>query len=253
MQAAPPGETGGDVPGSAEAAHDRLLRENLYTYYAMIENIDDNMARLLAQLEATGLAQDTVVIFLSDHGELGGAHGLVGKNQPYEESIGIPLIIYSANPALVPGGRRVDAPVATEDLFPTLCGLAGLPPDPAKPGLDLSPLLRGEAGGIHRDAILIEHVAELRPGRDFHDEAWRGIRTATHKYTVRGNAAGGHPWQMFDLVADPGEITNLLEDADSRPLAATLHAGLYHLLQASDDHFPLAAAFDSDSLNLPRA
>ncbi|MYA76633.1 MAG: sulfatase-like hydrolase/transferase, partial [Gemmatimonadetes bacterium] len=104
----------------AEAAERIML--NRKRYYAMVENLDWNMGRLGAFLLRTGLHSETVVLFLSDHGELGGAHGLRGKQWPYEESTGIPLIV--ADPRHPDrAGAVIGDPVSTEDLFPTILGL----------------------------------------------------------------------------------------------------------------------------------
>ena len=105
----------------------------------------------------------------------------------------------------------VGDPVCTEDLFPTLLGLAGVTPRDPKPGIDLSHW-SAAPGRIDREGVLLEFVAEMRPGLPFHDETWRGIRTRRYKYTVLGDAHGGRPWQFFDLENDPYELTNLVDD-----------------------------------------
>jgi len=218
----------------------RIFDANMEGYAAMIDHIDMNMGRLRATLERTGLAGDTIVVFLADHGELGGSHGLLGKGEPYEESIGVPLIVWSANPDLVKGGRRSALPLGTEDLFPTFAGLAGLSPSPRAPQLDLAPFIRGEAAEPDRDGVLLEFVAEVRPNRAYYDETWRGIRTRRHKYTVIGNHDGTRPWQLFDLEADPFEQHNLVDDPGSAALTAQLHDRLRQLLIETADDYPLS-------------
>lgn len=224
------------------ASVQRVFEANMQAYYAMIEMIDDNMGRLRQTLERTGLAENTLVVFLADHGELGGSHGLLGKGQPHEESAGIPLVVHGP-PHLVPGGRTVELPFATEDLYPTLVGLAGGSERPEPTAIDVSPLLRGEAGEPDRDAVLLQYVTEIRPGRGFYDETWRSVRTRTHKYSVIGNRAGARPWQLFDLAADPLEMNNLLDDPAAEGLAARLHARLIRLLDDTEDDYALASAF----------
>jgi arylsulfatase A-like enzyme len=218
----------------------RVFEANMQAYYAMIEQIDDNMGRLDAALAAAGLAEETIVVFLSDHGELGGSHGKLGKAEPWEESIGIPLIV--AGPG-VPGGRLAAAPVHTEDLFATFVGLAGGRAAPAAPRVDLAPFLRGATPEPARDGVLLEFVTETRPGRGYYHERWRGIRGVRHKYTVLGDSAGARPWQLFDLDADPFEMRNLLEVPGHEALAGRMHRALADLLEASGDDFALAPAW----------
>ena len=119
------------------------------SYYAMVENLDWNMGRLALFLGASRLMQETVVLFSSDHGELGGSHGLFEKQWPYEESIGIPLII--ADPRIPErAGIRLADPISTEDLFPTLLGLAGLPIRSTLMGKDLTSLIHGRINRLER-------------------------------------------------------------------------------------------------------
>jgi arylsulfatase A-like enzyme len=225
----------GDI-GTVHAAYEANMRG----YYAMIEEIDDAMGHLAATLEREGLAKDTVIVFLSDHGELAGSHGLLGKAEPWEESIGIPLIVAGAG---IPPGRRCPVPLATEDLFATLVGLTGGRSEPGPGRADFSPWLRGEAPAPDREGVLLEFVAEMRPGRNYHDRTWRGIRTADHKYVTLGDRTGAAPWLLFDLRADPFEMRNLVNDPAAFPVAAHMHGLLASLLEETGDDYALAAAW----------
>ncbi len=218
------------------------ILDDLRVYYAMIENLDDNVGRLMRAVEGT----NTIIGLTADHGELLGCHGQLAKQRPWEESIGIPLIFGNVGG----GGRVVSDPVCTEDLFPTLLGLAGLAPRDPKPGLDLATLARGEIDALDRDGVLLEFVGELRPGLPFHDETWRGIRTARYKYVVLGDATGGKPWQFFDLETDPYELTNVLDDPKYADEVRRHHALLRDRLEETDDHYVLAPAFGAPGLNL---
>ncbi|MCL4188018.1 MAG: sulfatase-like hydrolase/transferase [Rhodobacteraceae bacterium] len=234
----PAGGPEGPVDPADPAGVARVFAANMEAWYAMIAQIDDGMGALDALLAAEGLREATTVVFLSDHGELGGSHGLLGKGQPQEESVGIPLI--AAGPGIVPG-RTIDLPVATEDLFPTLVGLAGGRAE-GLPGLDLAGLLRG-GPEPDREGVLLEYVAETRPGRGFYAETWRAIRTRRHKYAVKGNRAGARPWLLYDLAADPFEQHNLLDGPGHEATAAALHGALVRTLDAAEDDFALAPAF----------
>ncbi len=214
----------------------------------MIENLDQNVGRMMQFLKDAGLDGDTAVVFLSDHGELDGCHGLQSKQQPYEESAGIPLIIMDPTAAYA-AGRAVDAPVATEDLFPTLLGLVGLSPKNTLPGADVSPLVRDGDAQLDRDGVLMEFVSEIRPGGLFHEKTWRGWRTKRYKYTVIGDLHGAEPWQFYDLEADPYELNNRIDDPGYAELAAAHHHALRNRLIETVDPFPLKPAFGCDGLN----
>ncbi len=217
-------------------------------YNAMVENLDANVGRMMHFLEREGLADDTVVVFLSDHGELGGSHGLGGKQWPYEESVGIPLIVCDP---LAPerAGTAIDVPVATEDFFPTFLGLAGLQPQNALMGTDLTPLIRGEVEGLEREGVLLEFVAELRRGVPFYEAVWRAYRSRRYKYVVRGDNMGAEPWMFFDLENDPHEMQNLIEAENFRDEIARHHDLLRQRMLETEDHLVLLPAWGRRGLN----
>lgn len=217
-------------------------------YYAMVENLDDNVGDVLGTLEDEGIRDSTAVLFLADHGELMGSHGLMAKQYPYEESIGIPAIC-SYPDGGIDGGRTVDEPVGLEDWFPTLLSVAGVDEPDSHPGTDIQPLLTGETSTLDRDGILLQFVREDRAGRPFDEETWRGLHTGRYKYTVKGGMEGGEPWQLFDLQADPYEQNNLLEGQSVPDVAERLHESLRTKLQSVDDTYPLRPAFGCDGLN----
>ncbi len=228
---------------------EEVLRK-LRLYYAMIENLDANVGRIMAHLKTSGLDRNTIVVLLSDHGEMGGCHNLRNtvKEYPFEESIGIPLIVHDPrHPERA--GTVVDDPVHTEDLYPTLLGLAGLPPEP-KPGLDLTPRIHGHQERLPREGVLLEFTHDLRPLCAFHREQWRGYRTARHKYTVLGGPAGARPWQFFDLETDPHEMHNRINNPADRATLTHLHQALRDQLIATGDPFVLLPAFGQEGLNL---
>jgi arylsulfatase A-like enzyme len=231
----------GRIDPADPASVARVFEANMQAYYAMIEMIDANMGRLGETLRHCGLDRSTIVVFLSDHGELGGSHGQLGKAEPWEESVGIPLIV-EGPPELIPGGRETDVPVSSEDFFHTLLGLAGSEAEPPPPRANLGPFIRGEAGPPQRDGVLLEFVTETRANRAYYDETWRGIRTRTHKYLIKGDRRGALPWLLFDLEADPYEMTNMLGRPGSEEIAADLHAALLRLLDAAGDDFAVAEA-----------
>ena len=138
-------------PFSEMTEHDhRLVRA---AYWAMIDLIDAQVGRMLAALERTGQRENTIVVFISDHGELLGDHGIYLKGPHfYEPAVRVPLII--SCPALIPAGRRSGALVELVDLAPTLHEATGLAPQERMQGRSLWPALRGRADlRRHRDDV----------------------------------------------------------------------------------------------------
>ncbi len=185
-------------------------------YFANISYLDDKVGGILQVLDDT--RQEAIVVFVSDHGDMLGERGLWFKMSFFEGSARVPLMI--AAPQLPAG--RIDAPVSTIDVTPTLCDLAGVGMAEVAPwteGQSLVPLARGQG----RDApVAMEYAAEgsdaplvcLREGR------WKYIRCALD------------PEQLFDLRADPDELCNLAADP--------AHAGtLGRLRAAADDRWDL--------------
>lgn len=229
--------------------------DDLRSYYAMIENLDDNLTRVLETLEAEGLREDTVVVFLSDHGDMMGSHGLMQKHWPFEESIGVPFVI--SRPDEVDAGRVVSAPTCSEDWFPTLLGLAGIEPERECDGVNLAPFAHGEGDGIDREGVLLELYAEHRDatwskrgdGFDFKYAPYRGFVTEKYKYTVLASDGGpAEPWQLFNLDDDPYEQRNVVTDSEYEGVARRLHGLLRDRLIDTDDDFHLAGAFGHDPL-----
>ena len=221
---------------------------NRKRYYAMVENLDDNVGRMRAFLEEEGLAENTVVVFVSDHGEMGGSHGLRGKQWPYEESVGIALIV--RDPRGDGRGTVIEDPTCTEDLFPTILGLGGLTPRNRLPGVDLSALIGGDKAKLEREGVLLQFVAEHRKGAIFHEDVWRGVRTRCCKYTVKGDKFGGKPWQFYNLEEDPEELVNLLGEPGCVAEIARHHRLLCDRLRETDDPFVLLPAFGSKGVNM---
>lgn len=203
-------------PGPAEARGARRA------YYSAVSYIDDHVGRIVKRLHDLGLAENTVVIVTSDHGDMLGEKGLWFKMSPYEQSSRVPLIITGPRAWVAPG--RYQNPVCLLDLAPTLEELAGgqgisegeaaagaaatpAPAElgssaPALPGVSLFESVRREAaeqaGAYDRD-IIIEYLAEgtLRPQVT--------VVRGNLKYTL----CPGDPEQLFDLAADPDELHNL--------------------------------------------
>lgn len=191
---------------------DEQLREIIANTYGQISLIDDNVGRILNALAETGLDENTIVIYLSDHGDWLGDHGLILKGpMPYEGLMRVPMIVKGPG---VPAGKVVGEPVSTIDLGPTFYELSGIQPELVQHGSSLWPLIADE--GAAREFAMLEW--ELLPNRVGVALSLRSVRTRTHKLTMDMRSGAG---EMYDLEADPDEIDNLFDDpahADQRAL-----------------------------------
>ena len=240
-----------DLPPNFEASSDEEREDFILSrqiYYAMVENLDMNVGRLLRFMEDQELEPNTVILFLADHGELRGSHGLVGKQHPYEESVGIPLIVVDPS-AKERAGTVIADPTNTEDLFPTVLGLAGLTPKNPICGENLTPLIRGAVESLDREGVLLEFVSEIRQGMAFFDKTWRAVRTRRYEYVVSGDILGAEPFQFFDLEEDPYEMTNLIGNPSMVDEIKHHHQLLRNLLVETEDDYVLKSHFGIAGLN----
>lgn len=216
-----------NVPPERAAA----ARRDLTGYYAHIAAMDACLGDLLKALGECGLEGDTIVVFTSDHGDMLGSQGQVRKQKPWDESIRVPLLVRL--PRESRKGRRVEAPVNTPDLMPTLLGLCGVPVPATAQGDDWSPVARG-AAALEDNAALIEcptpfgEWTRARGGREY-----RGVRTRRHTYVRDLNG----PWLLFDNEADPYQLDNLAGKPEHAALQARLEGELRRLLAKTGDDF----------------
>ena len=173
-------------------------------YFACVSYLDEVVGDLLTALRADGLLENTVVVYTSDHGELAGEHGLWGKLTWHEASARVPLVVQT--PAHRDGSRdvgRVRTPVSLVDMFPTLCGLAGVDAPGDLDGVDLSDTVRTGAEP-DRPPVTVDSFVRIEEGLEY-----RAVRDGRYKYVGFRDA----PELLFDLERDPRELTNLAPDA----------------------------------------
>ncbi|MFN3502475.1 MAG: choline-sulfatase [Allorhizobium sp.] len=175
-------------------------------YFANISYVDDKIGEILDVLERTRMAENTIILFVSDHGDMLGERGLWFKMNFFEGSARVPMMM------AIPGikGRLVTTPASTLDVTPTLAGLAGIDISTIKDwtdGEDLMPLATGTGG---RSIVPMEYAAEgtVSP--------MVGLRNERYKLTL----CAADPPILTDLEADPYELTNLMDD----PAAADIFA-----------------------------
>jgi arylsulfatase A-like enzyme len=215
-------------------------------YHAMVEQLDHNVGRILDWLESSGEAAHTTVILTADHGDNLGSHCLRAKQYPFEESIGIPLLVSGLG---IPVAGKISEPVCTEDLFPTLLGLAGLAPRDAMLGMNLAPLIRAPGTPLERPGVMLEFVRENRSGVSFHTREYRAFRSRRYMYSAWGRAGGMQPWLFFDLEADPYQLNNLVNDPAHEEQIRQHHQWLRDRMEETGDHAWLAEAWGIPALN----
>jgi arylsulfatase A-like enzyme len=192
------------------------VRQELACYYAVISHMDEQIGRIFKALNETGQRDNTLVIFTADHGLAVGSHGLVGKQNMYEHTINVPLII--AGPG-IPAGQRQTAQCHLRDLFPTICDLVKLPA-PDVDGKTLLPILSGEKAEIYPFTI------------GYFQDSQRMIREGHWKLAWYPKI---DRWQLFDLERDPQELHDLIAESSQKERIADLCAKLVRWLKDHND------------------
>lgn len=217
---------------------EEIARRELAGYYAQIENLDANLQRVLDTLVQTGLADDTLIVFFSDHGDCMGSHGYREKSSPWEESIRVPFVIGGGVPY---GPRRygpVDALISMVDILPTTLGLCGVQKPARLPGFDYSrAILNSSPVPLpgEPDSVYLQHTVRKQL-EDGLDRAWRGVVTRDGwKYVCIPQA----PFCMFNLNEDPYEMANLAFNTRFRTERARLHERLRQWIADTGDQFDM--------------
>lgn len=212
-----------------EADRISAWKQDLAGYYSHIAAMDDCVGSLMRMLQDSGIADDTIFVFTSDHGDMLGSHGHNRKQRPWDESILVPLLIRYPG---VTGARKIAMPINTPDTMPTLLALSGLPIPKSVEGTDYSGIARGGSVPDGNAALIMcaspfgEYV---RPqGREY-----RGVRTRRCTYVRDLNG----PWLLFDNERDPYQLDNLVNKPEHADLQAHLESLLDLELKRTNDEF----------------
>jgi len=210
-----------------------LAREHMpnwrRVYHAMTANLDWNLGRLLDAIGAAGLADDTIVVFSSDHGEMFGAHGRHAKNIFYEEAARIPLLVRC--PGRIGAGTVSDACLSTPDIMPTLLSLMELPVPRDAEGMDLSHCALGTSGP-EPEAAFLQNTGACADWIDGHE--WRAMRDKRYTYAVY---RVDRTELLFDNAADPYQMTNLAADPEHKAALARFREMLAAKMASLNDTF----------------
>ena len=177
---------------------DEQWRLHRWAYARLTELVDGQIGQVLAALRETGLDKNTLVVFLSDHGDMDASHHLEHKSVFYDEASRVPLIV-SWKGVTKPGLVDKEHLISTgQDLIPTLCDFAGIPAPESLKGRSVRPLAEGRVPSSWRETQVVENGES------------RMLRSARYKYVVY--AAGARREMLTDMVDDPGEMKNLALD-----------------------------------------
>ncbi len=204
-----------------------LAEKHVRDYFAMITGVDEQIGRVIKTLEEQGLADNTIVVITSDHGEMMGSHGLMSKNVWYEEAINVPFIIKW--PKKIAAGQKKDYLISVTDIMPTLLNMLGATDGiPLNlDGQDLSSLiLNGQ--GQKPDTALYYYIEEGKPA-----SGHRGIRTKTHTYVVTIDDNDQVRTLLFDNIKDPWQLYNLADQ--QKDIENTLKKQLFQSLKKKKD------------------
>jgi arylsulfatase A-like enzyme len=214
----------GELRGRDEelAPHPRtpeVVKRHIADYYGSVTHLDAQVGRILDALEKTGRAENTIVVYTADHGIAIGQHGLFGKQNLYDHSIRIPMLLRGPG---IPRGKRIGAFCYLLDLYPTFCDLLGMTPPGTVEGKSLRPLLDGSADSL-RETTFFAYKSNSRSVRD------RRLKLIEH------TVGGRNTTQLFDTVADPFETRDLSASATHVDDLARLRKELARWQAAIDD------------------
>ncbi len=175
-----------------------VLRKVISAYYGMITSMDERVGEIIRELKNQGLYENTNIVYMSDHGENLGEHGLFFKQCSYEASVGVPLIV--KGPGL-PAGQRIDHPVTLVDLYPTIMDWYGLDGEADQPGTSWLPLIK-DPGSREKGYAFSEYHG------NFFKQDWYMLVKGDYKYTYYVN---DRP-TLYNLKDDPLELCDLAGD-----------------------------------------
>jgi choline-sulfatase len=196
---------------------EEVVKVHLQEYYAIVTHADYQIGRILAALEKTGKADNTIIIFSADHGLAVGQHGLMGKQNMYDHSIRMPFVM--AGPG-IDQGKHNDAMMYLQSLFATTCDMAGITVPSTVQYPSLVSLLTGEKKTLH-DEI---YGAYLKYQRMVRTERWKLIRYPHNREL-----------QLFDLQKDPWETQDLAENPQYAGILSEMDARLQRLVKEMND------------------
>jgi iduronate 2-sulfatase len=211
-----------DVPKTGPISEDKK-QELRHGYYAAISYVDAQIGKVMDELQRLGLSDNTIVVFISDHGYHAGEHGQFGKWTNFEIGTRVPLII--ASPGIPQPGIASTSLVELVDLYPTLLDLCGIeiPADDRQPsGVSLSPVLSDPATVVRKSAI--SQISRPLASAEIYSVLGSSIRTENYRYNVWIQRKDGQviAEELYDLSTDIQRVENRIEDREMKKIKETL-------------------------------
>jgi len=209
------------------------VRKDIAGYYAHIVALDDMVGKLIQNLKSNNQLDNTIIVFTSDHGDLLGSQGAYRKQQPFDESVRVPMLVHIPKYLGIKPGKR-EAILNSEDILPTLLSLCQINiPEPIE-GINYKPYMQGKDDTVGKETIItcVQPFGEWnKPKR--HGREYRGL--VTEKYTYVKDLNG--PWLLFNNEEDPHQMNNLVNKTDYAVLQSDLDSRLTQRLKANGDQF----------------
>ncbi len=200
-----------------------IISDQLCEYYGLVTHLDEQVGRVLQALEDNGLAQDTIVIYTADHGLAMGSHGLLGKQNIYEQSMRCPLILRGPG---VPRGKSSNALTYVHDLYSTVCKFTNVEIPTSVDSQALNSIIEGRHKTV-RDSLFL-------PFQD-NQRAVRNGNLKLHIYPQINHSL------LFDLANDPHELTNLADDPAYQDDFVEMHVLMDEWRNRLGDPYPLSS------------
>lgn len=186
---------------------EEVVQEHIAAYYAMITHLDAQIGRILEALDRSGKSENTIIVFAGDNGLALGNHGLMGKQNLYDHSVRVPLVISGPG---IPKGTQTETLCYLSDIFPTLCQLTGFEKPDSVEGRSLVPALQDNQAKIHNSVFLV------------YTKIHRGVRRDDNWKLIKYNVHGEQRTQLFNLNDDPHELNDLADQSEFQRQQADL-------------------------------
>lgn len=217
-----------NVPKGKEAS----AKVELAGYYAHIAALDEMVGKIIENLKTTNKLDNTIILFTSDHGNLSGSQGRTAKQQPYAESVKVPMLFYVPKGFGINAGER-NAMINSEDLLPTLLSLCNLEIPKTVEGINYTPYMQGKDNSVGEETIItcVQPFGQWNRKRD--GKEYRGLVTPRYTYVKDLNG----PWLFFDNEKDPYQMKNLVNNPEYKTIQDDLEKRLIKRLKDNKDAF----------------
>ena len=214
-----------NVPAECEAT----ARRDMSGYYAHITALDHCVGQIEEAMDSLRMADDTILVFTSDHGEMNGSQGHDRKIRPWDESILVPFLLHLPDGI----GRQIEAPFGIPDIMPTLLDLVSVPVPDGIEGVSFAKHILGKAEVPSEASLFGCYVPFANYAYEHGGREYRGVRTS--RYTYVRDLKG--PWLLYDNEEDPYQLENLCNRPEMRTVQTHLEGVLSGLLEEQNDEF----------------